>query len=389
MADPNAGAAKTLSMRRSYKGEVPLLDEISEKYGEGDFESAFRSKVGTDEYRDAFKTVIRATPGAAHTPAVRDALDTLSVGIDKAGGNLVPEDLYDIIIGKKPAPTRVSGAVTQLTTSRDVLTIPRWKYDADDIWTTPIRPVWVQEGSEEMDSAASRTTRADVGKESIYMFTAMMSLLVTLEMVEDSGFPIMEYMAQQFNEAINLSKDQVILTGDGRKQPTGILTAQKANESLMSYTSSGVAGALAADSIKKVMFSLPEQYEDSASWVMNKKSGAYNVDTLKDQNDRYLWNTGITTDGLATGGYKNRPLLGYPVIYSAFMPDVPASGTSDFPILFGDLKSYFFVNRIGFSIQVLREKYAEQGLICLLGRFRCGGKLTMPWMMKPYLVPEA
>lgn len=61
------------------------------------------------------------------------------------------------------------------------------------------------------------------------------------------------------------------------------------------------------------------------------------------------------------------------------MPNVAAGA---FPLIFGDLRGYQMVRRIGFSVQVLRELYAEVGQIALVGRVRFGGQVTEPWRMR-------
>jgi HK97 family phage major capsid protein len=61
---------------------------------------------------------------------------------------------------------------------------------------------------------------------------------------------------------------------------------------------------------------------------------------------------------------------------------MPNVGTSTYPIIFGDLKGYYHVDRVGFSIQVLRELYAESNQILLLGRLRFGGQVAEDWRLK-------
>ena len=72
-------------------------------------------------------------------------------------------------------------------------------------------------------------------------------------------------------------------------------------------------------------------------------------------------------------------LAGKPVVFSAFMPNV---GAANNVMIYGDPRGYYLVNRIGFSVQVLRELYAETNQILLLGRIRFGGKVVEGWRMK-------
>jgi HK97 family phage major capsid protein len=61
---------------------------------------------------------------------------------------------------------------------------------------------------------------------------------------------------------------------------------------------------------------------------------------------------------------------------------MPNTGANNYPIIFGDLRGYYLVNRVGFSVQVLRELYAETNQILLLGRVRFGGGVGEEWRIK-------
>jgi HK97 family phage major capsid protein len=64
---------------------------------------------------------------------------------------------------------------------------------------------------------------------------------------------------------------------------------------------------------------------------------------------------------------------------SAFMADV---ATNSYSVLFGDLRGFYMVDRVGFSVRVLSELYAETNQVLLLGRIRFGGQVAEPWRMK-------
>jgi HK97 family phage major capsid protein len=110
---------------------------------------------------------------------------------------------------------------------------------------------------------------------------------------------------------------------------------------------------------------------------MNKVNTGSAVAQLKDAQGRFLWGLGYGESGLSVD-FKSRPLVGYPVIYSGFMPNI---GAANYPLIFGDLSGYYLVNRIGFSVQVLRELYAETNQVLVLGRLRFGGQPVEPWKL--------
>ena len=60
------------------------------------------------------------------------------------------------------------------------------------------------------------------------------------------------------------------------------------------------------------------------------------------------------------------------------MVDMPAIGSGNIAAVFGDFKrAYTIVDRVSMVVQILREKYAEQGQIAYLIRKRVGGQLTL------------
>jgi HK97 family phage major capsid protein len=206
----------------------------------------------------------------------------------------------------------------------------------------------------------------------------MMSIPLTNDMIEDANFPVVSYISGKFAETIELLRDDRVLNGSGLGQPTGILVNPGADSNQPAVITSGSASAITAAMFPNLAFALPEQYDDNAKWVMAKTTTGQALANLTDNNGRFLWGAGLQDSGLAPG-WKDRMLEGYPIIWSGFMP---GPGSSTYPVVFGDLRGYYLVNRIGFSVQVLREIYAETNQILILGRIRFGGLCAEPWKLK-------
>lgn len=373
-AIPLATPATVESIRPA--GETVLTNRsdslLAEQYGEGLWDPKVRAITASKEYHQAFRSWLR-TPASGTTDA--SAIRTLQEGADVSGGFLVPEDILDQVISKVPTPTRVAGRVTQLQTGRDSVVIPKVNYNADDIYTTGMRVTWT--GEIPASSTAMRVTDPVFGQERISVYTAMMSIPVTNDMIEDSSFPLVSYLAGKFNETVEILRDNMILNGTGQGQPAGLLI-NPGTANNPAVTVSATSGTLAGSDLVSIAMSLPEQYDDNAAWIFNKTSTAQAIAELKDTNGRFLWGAGLQDSGLEMG-FKDRMLVGYPVVLSGLMPNVAASA---YPILFGDFRGYYLVNRIGFSIQILREIYAETNQVLILGRVRFGGLLAEPWKVK-------
>ena len=374
----------------SYESGAQVIEQVQEKdrrgiklldgYGEGLYDGRILRETTTNQYRDAFKTYVRGGIGALNAQGVK----TLQVADDQSGGFLVPADILDRVIAREPTPTRVAGRVTQLMTSRDQLIIPKLNYTGatddsnGDLYTSGIRTTWT--GEIPASSTTMRVTEPIWGQLSIPVYTAMLSIPITNNMIEDATFPIVSYISGKFAEAVDLLRDYSILKGTGQGQPAGILNNVDGDVNLANPVSvvTGSASAITATGLINLGMSLPEQYDENAVYVMNKTSTGKTLAGLQDGNQRYIWGSGLQDSGLAPG-FRNRMILGYPVIFSGFMPN---EASNAYPVIFGDLSAYYLVNRIGFSVQVLRELYAETNQVLVLGRIRFGGTVAEPWKIK-------
>ncbi len=349
---------------------APDLSVVYEEGGLGLSEKQMAA-ISTKEYKGAFRHYLRAKHDSEMTAS---EMKTLNEGTDSAGGFLVPDDIQSRVIQKAPTPTRVAGMVTRLQTSRDAMVFPKVNYGTDDIYTTGIRVSWT--GELPTSATAHRVTDPQFAQIRIPIHTAMLSMPVTNDMVEDSSFPIVQWSADKFRETIDLLYDNVIINGSGIGQPAGMLLNPGAADQ-PAVVVSGSAAAVTADGLFDLTYAVPEQYEDNLSFIFNKTQTGKMIGKLKDDNKRYLFARGITDDGLSMG--RPTSLLGYPFAYSAFMPN---PGANTFPIVFGDPRGYYFVERIGFSIQVLREILAQTNQVLLLGRLRIGGQVAEDWRLK-------
>lgn len=304
-------------------------------------------------------------------------LKVLEEGSDGAGGFLVPVDEQQRLIQKTAAPTRVNGLVETITTSRDRISMPRVIYTTDDIYTTGIRVTL--SGERPPSSTSHRVTDPVFGQAEIPVGTWMMSMPITNDLLEDNAFGLMSWSMGKFEETIGLLYDNQILNGTGvGSYPRGIMINPGGDANEPAVTLSSTANNIDADQLRGMPFDIPEQYiNDVTRWVYQRGVTGRAIALLKDSQNRYLFQEGQTFPGLQ--GRSPDTLVGYPIAYSAFQTSLAASA---YCLLFGDLRGYAKVNRIGFSVRVLTERYAEDNQVVLLGRLRWGGKLLEPWRMR-------
>lgn len=373
-----AGGAQVLSMGRvGDEGTVHMFEQAGKRFCEYDgfvLPEKTWNAIGENNYEQAFRSYV-------YSGGKIDRLDNadrrvLEVGDDAAGGFLVPVDYQRRIIERKPAPTRLRSKVSVINTGSDTLIMPKVTYDASDahIWPNGMRLTWT--GETPASSTAHRVTQPVFGTISINIGTAMLSQPLTLNMLEDSFTDILGWLTDRFGVAVELTEESEIINGPNTEgRMAGILHAPGTTGQVGEVVS-GSAATLTADGIIALAYELAEQYDDDASFYMNKKSGAKTIATLKDSQNRYLFATGLMDDKLATA--RPNTLIGYPFAYSALMPDI---GANTYPLLFGDAGGYLLARRVGFSIKILTETYYEQNQIVAVGRLRVGGKMIEPWRM--------
>jgi HK97 family phage major capsid protein len=299
----------------------------------------------------------------------------LEAGLDPQGGYTVPVDLINRLVQRKATPTRLAGLVMGIGTGSNAVEMPLVS-GGDSTYPTGIRTSWV--GEKPASKADHRVNDTDMfGKKRIDIHQLMLSIPLTQSLIEDSSFDLEGWVAARFSEANDLETDRVILAGSGTNQPHGIITRARAAYTGLTVVNTGAGAALTYDGLVELSEGLPEQYDENARWTYAKTTTGVALRKLKDDNGEPLFVYGYGDKGAAGG--RPRQLLGYDYAWSGFHESVAAN---NYPIIFGDMSGYTLARRIGFSVQVLRERYAEEGLIVLLGRSRFGGDVVEPWKMR-------
>lgn len=184
---------------------------------------------------------------------------------------------------------------------------------------------------------------------------------VPLELLQDSAFNIEALMNDLFGERLGRLANSVLTTGTGTNQPNGVVTASSAGK-----TAAAVA-AFTGDELIDLVHSVDPAYRASpkARWMFNDTTLA-SIRKLKDGDGNYLWQMGDVRTG-----EPNR-LLGFAYSVNQAMANAAASTR---PIIFGDLSRYVVRKVMGFQVMTLRERYAENFQIGMVGFKRFDGEL--------------
>lgn len=298
---------------------------------------------------------------------------TLTEGVDTAGGFLADDDYHTEMIKKIATNATVRPNARVVQTSREMAQWPKLVYNTDDEWTSAVRLTWT--GETPASATTHRVTEPTFGLINIPVHTAMASMPVSNNLLEDAAFDVRGLSVELFSEAFRLGENNTFINGDGVNQPMGILTQVDVTGKGPSSVVSGNASTLTADGLVDLAYALPAQYETNAKWMFTKATEKV-IRKLKDSQNNYLWPIWPQQGNFAPAP---RDLLGYPTMRDEFVPEIAADA---YPIIFGDLRAYLILDRIGFSVQWLSELYAETNITLLLARKRVGGSIVEPWRVK-------
>jgi HK97 family phage major capsid protein len=343
------------------------------------------ARIDSREYADAFMEYVQKGGNMQAISAA--SMRALQEGLDDEGGFLVPPEIALRLIQREPTPVSLNPRFFAWQTTRDAVIFPKVNYTGatDDpnavLYTTGVRLTYP--GEIPNDQNTINAVQPAFGETRIPVYTAMMALDVSRNMIDDSPTRIMNMIESKFRETAALEYDNRAIIGTGVNQASGMIGAGPpvsvaTSTSLPQYIPSQAAGALTADGIKALAFGLAPQYAMRACFFMNWMGTAQAISELKDGQGRYLWSDGQQDNGLSAS-ILNRRLLGFEAIYSEFMPQIAANA---FPIGFGDLLGYYLVQRLGISIQILFETKAKQNMLEVIARLRFGGLLAEPWRVK-------
>ena len=167
-------------------------------------------------------------------------------------------------------------------------------------------------------------------------------ITVSRELLEDSGIDLVGFLGRQAGNAVGNIVNQRLAIGTGTNDPRGIVTASAEGK----VGGTGVGGAFTADDLIDLVHSIDAGYANKPSGVgfQMRRSTIGTLRKLRDADGRFIWDPTQGTAAL---------LLGYPVFEN---PHVPAIGTGDKSVVFGDM-SYYHVRQI-VGVEVARSSDA-------------------------------
>lgn len=349
---------------------------VKTAFGEHELRYNVPIAVQGKDYASAHEAYLR---NGIHRLGPND-IKALSIASDSAGGFLVPEDFQAVMLKKTATMAWMRKLARVITTGRDLVRLPRLNYGADDRYTSPVRLTWT--GELPASSTAHLASDPTFGQITIPIHTAMASLPISKDLIEDAAFDIIGMAAGSMSEAFELGENDAFVNGNGIARPMGIVTNVGATNGITAIASgtdnslSTSGDAHAGARLLKTYYAVPAQYRAAnATWLMNSNT-LRDIDLMVDANKRPLVRE-LTGASIADG--EPSTIKSRRIVVDEFMPDV---ATGAYPIIFGDFKGYTIVDRVGFSIERLDQAYANLNMVALLARKRVGGDLTEGYRLR-------
>lgn len=179
---------------------------------------------------------------------------------------------------------------------------------------------------------------------------------ISRSLINNSQFNITDFIVDQMAYSIKRFIEKQLLVGSADKI-TGLST-------LSNSLTTAAATVITADEVVKLHDQIKDEFQSNAMWVMSPATRTA-LRLLKTNQGIYLLNDDISSPFGTT-------LLGKPVYVSDNMPEIAASATT---IYYGDMKGLATKFSEDISIEVLREHYAAQHAVGVVGWFEFDSKV--------------
>ena len=327
------------------------IDEMTEKEDETPTEEETEVEERSVEAmeREAFDAYIRGTVNERNgelTPASTSA------------GAIIPTTIVNYIIKKvydiSPVLER-----SQKFNVKGTLEVPYYPYDSNNI-TVDYR----NEFSSLSSSSGKFATVELTG------FLAGALTKISRSLINNAQFDIVGFVVDEMAYQIARWLEGELLNGTDSKI--------EGLSGLTNGITSASTSAISADEIVALHDSIKDQFQNDAIWIMSSKTRTA-LRQLKGQTGYYLLNDDISSPFGTT-------LLGKPVYVSDNMNDIGAGKTV---IYYGDMKGLATKFNEEINIEVLRERYADEHAVGVVGWFEVDSKVINEQMLAKLTIKSA
>lgn len=335
--------------QRRPKGENIDARSVLEEANDGNADAVEELRTTYTIGNDKLFDIAIRTGGAGLTAEQRSILEmrAQSVGTTTEGGFLAPEGFSGEIDRAMAAwgPMWQPGITRELNTPSGNK-IP-WPTVDDTANTGRIKAENASVDDDGTDDVVFGEAELDA-----YVYDTGM-IRVPMELMSDSFFDIEALLNDLLGERMGRLANNVLTLGTGTAQPQGIVVGSALGKT------AATNAAITSDELIDLLHSVDPAYRSSpmTRWQFNDSTLAA-IRKLKDGQNNYLWQMGDVRVG------EPATLLGHP--YS-INQDMASIATVAKTVLFGDHSRFVVRKVIGFQMLTLRERYAENFQVGVVG----------------------
>lgn len=283
----------------------------------------------------------------------------------KLGGITVPQEFEQEIL-------RVlfdSSAIARFAIQRPTTTASR----TFNVKTKRAGARWAQEGSTNVITDGPEYAQITVP---VHRLEATPQ--ATIEALADYSINLQAELLEDLSGEFDAEFGKALLTGAGAGafQPKGLLTYPTNISNTFEWgklqgvktgNTTGLPGdTTGSDMLIKLQNMMRPGLQQASAWIMNRQTASH-VRTMKDSNNRYIWQPGLQLNQPAI-------LLGNQVLLDDFMPDNASTATVKIPIIYMAPTAYRVVTRSGIQMSV--NPYRNNGLVDYWTYMRAGGDVV-------------
>ena len=291
----------------------------------------------------SFVDYVKANAGGA--PSAEYRASNITMGNN---GAVIPQSIANRII---TAVTEICPILSKATmySVKGTLKIPVWgsTESGDDI------SVSYQEEFNELTANSGKFKSVDLTGH-----LAGVLVLIGESVINNSDIDILNFIIDEMAKKIAQFLEKELIIGTAGKSEGAVNTTNVITSS---------AAAVTADALIELQSKVPTIYQNEACWTMHPSTFTA-VKKLKDGAGQYVLQNNMTL-------INNFPytILGKPVYLS---DNMPAYENGKVAVLYGDYSAISVNMRQNIDIKVLREKYATQHAIGIVGWFEFDSKIT-------------
>lgn len=201
------------------------------------------------------------------------------------------------------------------------------------------------------------STNGNFSKISLSGFLAGVLSKISRSLINNAAFDIVGFVVDEMAYAIKRFIEKELLLGTPDKVD-GLSTLSNA-------ITTGAVDKITADEVIDLHDAIKDEYQNGAIWIMSPATRTY-LRKLKSSTGYYLLNDDISTP-------FGTSILGKPVYVSDNMPDYTEDGKV--AIYYGDMSGLATKFSEEINIEVLREKFATQHAVGIVGWFEFDSKV--------------